>query len=190
MSNLKIYFISAFFVLLGMTNCALANFFVSDQQEPCATKRCPNNMSDKKWQSPTLTKPTCAPCKTNKPCSTMPVNTSPCNKTENQTSSSRDIDQMSFKSPHCTPPPASKKLVAIIYDGSLKSNTERIAKQFGWNRIVWDVPVDYRWIGTAKVTGASLPEIMNVILKQFPLEITFYYANHIAVVTPRKYYYD
>ena|SRR3990167_3455758 len=190
MSNLKIYFISAFFILLGITNCAQANFFVSDQQEPCSKERCLNNISDKKWQPPALTKPTCVPCKKNKPCSSAPVNAPPCNNVENQTPSPSVINQMSFKSPHCTPPPASKKLVAIIYDGSLKSNTERIAKQFGWNRVVWDVPVDYRWVGMAKVTGANLPEIMNVILKQFPLEITFYYANHIAVVTPRKYYYD
>lgn len=119
--------------------------------------------------------------------STKPCPSSYCPVPVATTPVSRPVAVTGFKVPTYCPPVRAHKVIAIVYEGSLKNNVERIAREHGWCKVVWNVPVDYRWVGTAKVTGTCLNQVMDVILQQFPLEITFYQANHVVAVTPRKF---
>lgn len=72
---------------------------------------------------------------------------------------------------------------AISVSGSLKENIERIMDRYHW-RVIWKAPYDFNFDG--RVTGASLPDVIQKLLKPFPLQATLYMANRIMVVTPRK----
>lgn len=73
---------------------------------------------------------------------------------------------------------------AISVSGSLKENLERIMRRYRW-KIIWKSPYDYNFDG--RVTGASLPDVVEKILKPFPLKATLYMSNRIMIVTPRTY---
>lgn len=77
------------------------------------------------------------------------------------------------------------KVVAIVYEGSFKNNLERILRENGWNKIIWKLPNDYRWVGTSRICGPNLLSVVNTITESFPLEVTFYHANHVVTITPR-----
>lgn len=173
-------------ILFGTAAPAQANFFVSDKTAnctPCKTKPASSNTPEA-WKTPTLTKTQCdstnGQCGKTQPC---PASFEPACKPEPHA-----CITTACKTPTFCPPREARKVVAIVYEGSLKNNIDRIAREHGWCHVVWDVPVDYRWIGTAKVTGTCLNDVMDVILQQFPLEITFYEANHVVAITPRKYH--
>lgn len=72
-----------------------------------------------------------------------------------------------------------------LYSGSLKNNITRIAKAFGWNKVVWNVPEDYNWIGTTTLHSQSIVKMMQKILNNFPLQARFYEGNHILAIAPR-----
>lgn len=69
--------------------------------------------------------------------------------------------------------------------GSLKVNIVRIAKKFGWQRVVWKPSNDYKWVGTTQVYGNSAQVIFRKILADYPLQAQFYLGNHILVIVPR-----
>jgi len=83
-----------------------------------------------------------------------------------------------------TPAPAP---VFVIYPGSLKKNVTRLANEFGWKHVVWNAKYDYQWIGTTRITANSLNEILNRILKRYPLQAVFYQGNHILAIEPRNF---
>lgn len=72
---------------------------------------------------------------------------------------------------------------AISVSGSLKENIERIMDRYHW-RVVWKAPYDYNFDG--RVTGSSLPDVIQKLLKPFPLQATLYMSNRIMTVTPRN----
>ncbi len=73
----------------------------------------------------------------------------------------------------------------VVYPGSLKSNIQRIASQYGWSRVVWTLPQDYRWVGKTRISGHSLSSILGKLLKDYPLQAQLYQGNHVLVITPR-----
>ncbi|HSW93088.1 MAG TPA: TcpQ domain-containing protein [Gammaproteobacteria bacterium] len=72
---------------------------------------------------------------------------------------------------------------AISLSGSLKENLERIMDRYHW-RVVWKVPYDYNFDG--RVTGSSLPDVIEKILQPFPLQARMYMSNRTMTVVQRK----
>jgi hypothetical protein len=72
---------------------------------------------------------------------------------------------------------------AISVSGSLKENIERIMDRYHW-KVVWRAPYDYNFDG--RVTGSSLPNVIEKLLKPFPLQAVLYMSNRTMTVVPRK----
>jgi hypothetical protein len=72
---------------------------------------------------------------------------------------------------------------AISVSGSLKENVERIMHRYHW-KVIWKAPYDYNFDG--RVTGTSLPSVVEKLLNPFPLQATLYMSNRTMTVTPRK----
>jgi hypothetical protein len=72
---------------------------------------------------------------------------------------------------------------AISISGSLKENLERIMDRYHW-KVVWRAPYDYNFDG--RVTGSSLPNVIEKLLKPFPLQAVMYMSNRTLMVVPRK----
>lgn len=72
---------------------------------------------------------------------------------------------------------------AVSISGSLKDNIERIMKRYNW-KVVWKAPYDYNFDG--KVTGSSLPNVIQRLLQPFPLQAVMYMSNRTLAVVPRQ----
>ncbi len=72
---------------------------------------------------------------------------------------------------------------AISVSGSLKENIERIMDRYHW-KVIWKAPYDYNFDG--RVSGSSLPSVMEKLLKPFPLQAVLYMSNRTMTITPRK----
>lgn len=72
---------------------------------------------------------------------------------------------------------------AISVSGSLKENLERIMDRYHW-KVLWKAPFDYNFDG--RVTGSSLPNVIQKLLKPFPLQATLYMSNRTMVVSSRS----
>ena len=72
---------------------------------------------------------------------------------------------------------------AISVSGSLKENIERIMDRYHW-KVLWKVPYDYNFDG--RVTGTSLPNVMEKLLQPFPLQAVLYMSNRTMTIVPRK----
>lgn len=73
-----------------------------------------------------------------------------------------------------------------LYSGSLKENLSRIAKHYGWKKVVWLVDSDYQWVGQVTVQEPTLYSLLMRVLQNYPLQATFYEGNHVLVITPRN----
>jgi hypothetical protein len=72
---------------------------------------------------------------------------------------------------------------AISVSGSLKENIERIMDRYHW-KVVWKAPYDYNFDG--RVTGSSLPNVIEKLLKPFPLQAVLYMSNRTMTIVPRN----
>jgi hypothetical protein len=72
---------------------------------------------------------------------------------------------------------------AISISGSVKENIERIMDRYHW-KVIWKSPYDYNFDG--RVMGASLPNVMEKLLKPFPLQGVMFISNRVMLVQPRK----
>jgi hypothetical protein len=72
---------------------------------------------------------------------------------------------------------------AVSVSGSIKDNIERIMKRYNW-RVVWKAPYDYNFDG--KVTGSSLPNVIQKLLQPFPLQAVMYMSNRTVAIVPRQ----
>lgn len=72
---------------------------------------------------------------------------------------------------------------AVSISGSLKENLERIMGRYHW-RVIWKAPYDYNFDG--RVTGASLPNVVEKLLQPFPLQAIMYLSNRTVTVVPRS----
>lgn len=73
-----------------------------------------------------------------------------------------------------------------FYSGSLRENIQRVAKECGWDVVVWKTSYDYNWIGTTHFADTHLPIILHKVLDGYPLQAIFYQGNHILVIAPRN----
>lgn len=73
---------------------------------------------------------------------------------------------------------------AISVSGSLKENLERIMERYHW-RVIWKAGYDYNFDG--RITGSSLPDVIEKLLKPFPLKGTLYMSNRTMIITPRTH---
>lgn len=73
-----------------------------------------------------------------------------------------------------------------FYPGSLKENIQRVAKECGWQVVIWKTPYDYNWVGTTHFADSYLPDILHKVLDSLPLQAIFYEGNHILVIAPRN----
>ena len=71
---------------------------------------------------------------------------------------------------------------AVSISGSLKENLERIMSRYRW-RVIWKAPYDYNFDG--RVTGSSLPNVVEKLLQPFPLQAVMYMSNRTLTVVPR-----
>lgn len=71
----------------------------------------------------------------------------------------------------------------VSVSGSLKENLERIMKRYHW-RVVWKAPFDYNFDG--KITGSSLPNVVQKLLQPFPLQAVMYQSNRTVAVVSRQ----
>jgi len=76
-----------------------------------------------------------------------------------------------------------KEVYAISVSGSLKENIERIMDRYHW-KVVWKAPYDYNFDG--RITGTSLPNVMEKLLRPFPLQGVLYMSNRTMTVVPRN----
>jgi hypothetical protein len=74
-------------------------------------------------------------------------------------------------------------LYAISVSGSVKENLQRIMDRYHW-KVLWKVAYDYNFDG--RVTGSSLPDVVEKLLKPFPLQAVMYMSNRTMTVMPRK----
>lgn len=72
---------------------------------------------------------------------------------------------------------------AVSISGSLKENIERIMNRYHW-KVVWKAPYDYNFDG--RVTGSSLPNVMEKLLQPFPLQAVMYMSNRTLTIVPRS----
>ena len=73
-------------------------------------------------------------------------------------------------------------LYAVSISGSLKENIERIMGRYHW-RVIWKAPYDYNFDG--RITGSSLPNVVEKLLQPFPLQAVMYMSNRTLAVVPR-----
>lgn len=73
-------------------------------------------------------------------------------------------------------------MYAVSISGSLKENIERIMGRYHW-RVIWKAPYDYNFDG--RVTGSSLPNVIEKLLQPFPLQAVMYMSNRTIAVVPR-----
>lgn len=71
---------------------------------------------------------------------------------------------------------------AVSISGSVKENVERIMSRYKW-KVIWKAPYDYNFDG--RITGSSLPNVMEKLLKPFPLQAVMYMSNRTLMVVPR-----
>jgi hypothetical protein len=71
---------------------------------------------------------------------------------------------------------------AVSISGSLKENMERIMGRYHW-KVIWKAPFDYNFDG--RVTGSSLPNVVEKLLQPFPLQAVMYMSNRTLAVVPR-----
>lgn len=71
---------------------------------------------------------------------------------------------------------------AVSISGSVKENLERIMGRYHW-KVVWKAPYDYNFDG--RVTGSSLPNVVEKLLKPFPLQAVMYMSNRTIAIVPR-----
>jgi len=74
-------------------------------------------------------------------------------------------------------------LYAVSISGSLKENIERIMGRYHW-KVKWIARYDYNFDG--RVTGTSLPNVIEKLLKPFPLQARMYMANRTLAIVPRE----
>lgn len=74
------------------------------------------------------------------------------------------------------------QVYAVSISGSLKENIERIMGRYHW-KVIWKAPYDYNFDG--RVTGSSLPNVVEKLLQPFPLQAVMYMSNRTLMVTPR-----
>jgi hypothetical protein len=72
---------------------------------------------------------------------------------------------------------------AISVSGSLKENVERIMDRYHW-KVIWKAPYDYNFDG--RITGTSLPDVIQKLLNPFPLQAVLYMSNRTMTIIPRK----
>lgn len=77
----------------------------------------------------------------------------------------------------------SAPVYAVSISGSLKENIERIMNRYHW-KVIWKAPYDYNFDG--RVTGASLPNVMEKLLQPFPLQAVMYMSNRTLMIVPRS----
>lgn len=73
-------------------------------------------------------------------------------------------------------------MYAVSICGSLKENIERIMGRYHW-RVVWKAGYDYNFDG--RVTGSSLQNVIQKLLRPFPLQAVMYMSNRTLVVLQR-----
>jgi len=74
-------------------------------------------------------------------------------------------------------------LYAVSISGSLKENIERIMGRYHW-KVIWKAPYYYNFDG--RVTGSSLPNVVEKLLQPFPLQARMYMANRTIAIVPRE----
>jgi hypothetical protein len=74
-------------------------------------------------------------------------------------------------------------IYAVSISGSVKENLERIMGRYHW-KVVWKAPYDYNFDG--RVTGSSLPNVVEKLLQPFPLQAVMYMSNRTMAIVPRN----
>jgi len=74
-------------------------------------------------------------------------------------------------------------IYAVSISGSVKENVERIMHRYRW-KVIWKAPYDFNFDG--RITGSSLPNVIEKLLQPFPLQAVMYMSNRTLAVIPRN----
>lgn len=77
-------------------------------------------------------------------------------------------------------------MTADLRPGSLKANVIRILRSAGWTTIIWDLPYDYNWVGSARIVRPSVQAVLQTVLADYPLQAAFYEMNHVVVIQAKS----
>lgn len=118
--------------------------------------------------------------------SLVPVSVAPSTTSQSTNSPTPPASTVTTLAPAiASAPNPPKDYTVTLTRGSLRATVERLAKQFGWNIVVWRVPNDYVWVGNITIHGKDLPDIFNQILVNYPVQAIFYKGNRVLLVVPR-----
>jgi hypothetical protein len=73
-----------------------------------------------------------------------------------------------------------------LRSGSLRHNLSRIAKLYGWKKLVWLPSSDYQWVGRVTIREHDVYALFTRVLQEYPLQAVFYKGNHVLVIRPRN----
>lgn len=72
---------------------------------------------------------------------------------------------------------------SVSVSGSVKENVERIMQRYHW-KVIWKAPYDYNYDG--RITGTSLPNVIEKLFEPFPLQAVMYMSNRTLAVVARN----
>lgn len=78
-----------------------------------------------------------------------------------------------------------KIITVYVKPGLLSDNIERIARENGWNRVIWNSSKNFNWVGYTKISARDLQGVMTKLLKTYPLQAVFYRGNRVLAIEPR-----
>ncbi len=134
---------------------------------------------------PYQTKSTSSTIAPNKPLPALKLKT-PWNAKAKPAYSVLDDGKIPFKMPKAYK--AKPEFSVVVHKGSLEKNVERIVRlsHDGWRQVIWKLPYDYNWVGTARFRGKDLQEVLSKLLAPYPVQAVFYEKNHIVAIVRRR----
>lgn len=75
--------------------------------------------------------------------------------------------------------------VVSLQKGFLKENVMRIAGKYHW-KVQWIVPTHYRILSNAELSGSSFKMVMDQLIENYPVKVTYDDSNRTMMVYEGK----
>ena len=77
-------------------------------------------------------------------------------------------------------------MVVKVLPGSLRSNVEKIVEKSHWGKVVWQLPFDYKWVGTMTIRAPNVQAALAQLLQPYPVQAVFYQKNCVVAIVARR----
>lgn len=74
----------------------------------------------------------------------------------------------------------------FVKKGSLSNSLNEMAIQLGWNKVSWQLPVDYYVTNTFLVSGGDAQSMFVEALSEYPVYVVFNEQDKTVIVTPAQ----